>query len=68
MTRIEVDEDICVGGGQCVLAAPDVFDQREDDGVVILLTAQPPQERLEAVRRAEILCPAAAIRVHASDG
>lgn len=67
MTQIEVDEDLCVGGGQCVMAAPDLFDQRDDDGVVILLDANPPAERLDAARRAELVCPAAAIRVR-TDG
>jgi ferredoxin len=61
--RIEVDEVACVGGGQCVLAADDIFDQRDDDGVVIVLDATPGRERLEAVRRAVRLCPANAIRV-----
>lgn len=63
MNRIEVDEDLCVGGGQCVMAAPEVFDQRDEDGVVILLEENPPAEQLEMVQRAELLCPAAAIRV-----
>ncbi|GAA4425892.1 hypothetical protein GCM10023169_24080 [Georgenia halophila] len=52
MSRIEVDEARCVAGGQCVMTADDVFDQRDDDGVVVLLDADPPEERLEAVRRA----------------
>ena len=64
MIRIEVDTDLCVGGGQCVMAAPEVFAQRDEDGVVILLQENPPAEQLETVKRAELLCPAAAIRVH----
>lgn len=66
MIEVEVDEARCVGGGQCVMAAADVFDQRDDDGVVILLDANPPEDRLEAVRRAELVCPAAAIRVRSA--
>lgn len=61
--RIEIDEDLCVGGGQCVLAAATVFDQRDEDGVVVLLDATPSTESHEAVREAAIRCPAAAIRV-----
>lgn len=61
--RIEVDEDKCVGGGHCVLAAPEVFDQRDEDGVVILLDESPSAELADAVREAAMLCPAAAIRV-----
>jgi ferredoxin len=33
---VTVDEDMCAGAGNCVLLAPEVFDQREDDGIVIL--------------------------------
>ncbi|MGW4126015.1 ferredoxin [Nocardia sp. NPDC004711] len=61
--RIEVDEEKCVGGGQCVLAAADVFDQREEDGVVVLLDEAPHAGSHEGVRAAAMLCPAAAIRV-----
>ncbi|MGW4125464.1 ferredoxin [Nocardia sp. NPDC004711] len=61
--RIEVDEDKCVGAGQCVLAAVEVFDQREEDGVVVLLDDAPRAELYQAVREAAMLCPAAAIRV-----
>jgi ferredoxin len=61
--RIEVDREGCVGGGQCVIAAPDVFDQRDDDGTVILLNAQPPPELHDGVRRAAMLCPANVIRL-----
>lgn len=61
--RIEVDQDKCVGGGQCVAAAAAVFDQRDEDGVVVLLNESPGEDLHEAVREAAILCPAAAIRV-----
>ena len=45
----------------CVLTAPDVFDQDEDDGRVLLLDAEPPPDKEEAVRQASQLCPASAI-------
>ncbi|WP_128932057.1 ferredoxin [Bradyrhizobium zhanjiangense] len=61
--RIEVDKEKCVGGGQCVLAASEVFDQRDEDGVVVLLVDAPSAESHEKVRLAAALCPAAAIRV-----
>lgn len=61
--HVTIDEDKCCGAGQCVLAAPDVFDQREDDGIVVLLDADPPQEQYAAVRDAAAVCPAAAIGV-----
>lgn len=63
MTRIAVDEKKCVGGGQCVLAAPAVFDQDDDTGTVVLLDPAPPAEHDDAVRQAARLCPAVAITV-----
>ncbi len=58
--RIRVDEIKCCGAGQCVLVAPQVFDQR-DDGIVILRDEAPPKELHAAVREAVNVCPAAAI-------
>jgi ferredoxin len=61
--HITIDETKCCGAGQCVLAAPDVFDQREEDGIVILLNADPPEDQYAAVREAAAVCPAALIQV-----
>jgi ferredoxin len=61
--RVEVDLSRCVSAGNCVLAASEVFDQRDDDGIVILLTARPSEELRDAVGRAVAMCPAQAIRV-----
>jgi ferredoxin len=63
VVKVEVDLEKCVGSGQCVLAADDVFDQRDSDGLVDLLDASPPQDRLDDVRHAAAVCPAAAILV-----
>jgi ferredoxin len=59
--RVEVDQEVCIGAGQCVLAAPAVFDQREDDGIVTLLTSEPPESEHALVEEAANRCPAAAI-------
>ena len=61
--RITIDQNKCVASGQCVLTAPDVFDQRDEDGIVILLNPNPSPERAEDIRRAATLCPALAITV-----
>ncbi|HET9172078.1 MAG TPA: ferredoxin [Actinospica sp.] len=61
--RVELDEPKCVASGQCVMAAPDVFDQRDEDGVAVLLTEEPAAEHLDDVREAAAICPAAAIRL-----
>jgi ferredoxin len=64
--QVIVDQDKCVAAGQCVLAAGAVFDQREEDGAVLLLDANPPPELHDAVRRAAALCPARAISIRMS--
>ena len=46
-----------------MLTAPEVFDQREDDGVAFLLTDQVADGQLDEVREAAAVCPAAAIRL-----
>ncbi|MFF7178585.1 ferredoxin [Streptomyces sp. NPDC008121] len=58
---VHVDRDRCLGAGMCALTAPEVFDQDEDDGLVVLLHARPPRNRRAAVRTAAGVCPAAAI-------
>ncbi|MER7012777.1 ferredoxin [Saccharopolyspora sp. NPDC000359] len=61
--KVLIDEDKCVGAGQCVLAAPDVFDQRDEDGVAFALVEHPDEQlRAETVEAARV-CPAAAIRI-----
>ena len=59
--RIAVDAHACIGSGQCVLAAPDVFDQRPDDGVAVVLLREPPEGLRDTVRRAVSSCPVDAI-------
>lgn len=61
--KITVDEDKCCGAGQCALIAPEVFDQRDEDGVVVLLDARPPAEQHALAEEAASVCPAAAIEV-----
>lgn len=59
--KVTVDQEKCCAGGNCVMLAPDVFDQREEDGVVVLLTDTPPADTHDAVREAADVCPGAAI-------
>jgi ferredoxin len=59
--NVIIDQHKCVGSGQCVLAAPDVFDQRDEDGIAVLLQDNPAEELHDEVREAAQICPAVAI-------
>lgn len=60
--KVVVDQDLCIGSGECVVAAPAVFDQ-DDDGIVVLLTDSPHAEAEQGVRSAAHACPARVIHV-----
>lgn len=60
--RIIINLNGCVGAGQCVGAAPEVFDQ-DDDGLVVLLRPEPAAEDVEKVRIAAEICPARVIEL-----
>ncbi|MEV2218355.1 ferredoxin [Nocardia vinacea] len=61
--KVTIDEDKCVACGQCVAVAPDVFDQRDEDGIVILLDANPRDDQAADVREAAAVCPALVITI-----
>ncbi|MEU6892338.1 ferredoxin [Streptomyces sp. NPDC046557] len=66
--KVTLDPERCVGAGHCVLSAPEVFDQDESDGVVLLLDPEPAASLADAVHEAADLCPARAILVAGPDG
>jgi ferredoxin len=61
--KVTVDQDKCISAGQCVSNSSAVFDQRDEDGVVVLLDDHPPPEQADNVRRAVAECPASVISI-----
>jgi ferredoxin len=61
--KVTVDQDKCVSSGMCAMNAGDVFDQRDDDGVVELLVDEPGPDLAEETRKAAAACPALAIHI-----
>ncbi|MFJ3582210.1 ferredoxin [Streptomyces sp. NPDC090127] len=59
--HLSVDRARCAGAGMCALTAPDVFDQDDDEGLVVLLHPTPAPAQRAAARMAAGLCPAEAI-------
>ncbi|OBG74379.1 MULTISPECIES: ferredoxin [unclassified Mycobacterium] len=61
--KVTVDQNACASSGNCVMNAPEVFDQRDDDGVVVLLEETPGADLAEGARCAAAACPALAIHI-----
>jgi ferredoxin len=61
--RIRIDQQRCIGSGQCVRSAPGVFDQREEDGIVVLLNETPTVALVQQVQKAVRLCPSQSIKL-----
>ena len=61
--RVIVDLDVCQAHGDCVVAAPDIFDLGEEDDVVTVLIPEPGEELRSAAERAVQDCPVSAIRI-----
>jgi ferredoxin len=59
--KVSVDRSVCQSHGQCVMAAPEVFDL--DDGLNLNYDATPADELRGAVREAALMCPTQAITV-----
>jgi ferredoxin len=60
--KVIANRDMCVSGAQCVLYAPEVFDQ-DEEGTVVVLRDEVGQDELEAVDGAVMMCPGRALRV-----
>ena len=61
--RVIADKSCCIAAGQCVTQAPKVFDQDENDGMVIVLQEHPAPEDQESARIAARVCPASVITI-----
>lgn len=68
MMKIVADVSKCIGAGQCVLFASELFAQGEDDGLVMVLNPEPTEEQREEAERAVIACPSLAIWLEDESG
>ena len=67
MLCVTVNRRLCVGAGLCVLSCPDVFEQSEEDGLVVLLVETPSPVFSRQVLAAARTCPSLAIQVAARE-
>jgi len=61
--KIALDAGLCEAHGECVVAAPEVFDLGEEDDVARVLDASLDASLREKVELAVRLCPVAALRI-----
>ena len=61
--NVTVEPKKCIAAGMCVAYAPEVFDQDDDNGIVVLLTEHPTDDQADNVRNAAEYCPAQVISV-----
>jgi ferredoxin len=59
--EVSVDNDTCIGAGECTLRCPEVFGL--DDGYVVLLNPAPADPLHRQVEAAVAGCPSGAIAV-----
>jgi len=60
--KILADRDVCIGAGNCVLAAENVFDQ-DDDAIVVVLDEAQEGADAEKARNAVGSCPSGALSI-----
>lgn len=60
--KIVLDENKCSSLGMCESVAPDYFEVG-DDGALVVLNAQPPQETRALMEEAVAACPTGALSI-----
>ncbi|QHE70769.1 ferredoxin [Rhodococcus sp. WAY2] len=64
--RIHIDTAACNGYGNCLVAAPDVFDLDPDTNIAFTRPGHPTDADQDTLREAEADCPVRAIRISKS--
>jgi ferredoxin len=62
LVKALADRDVCIQAGNCVMVADAVFDQ-DDDGIVVVLVDEIPDDEMEHAREAVKLCPSQALQL-----
>jgi ferredoxin len=60
--KVHADRDVCIQAGNCVMVADAVFDQ-DDDGIVVVLVDDIPDDEQDRAREAVKLCPSQALTI-----
>lgn len=63
MKKVVADKARCMGNGNCVMSAPHLFAQGEDDGLVQVIKADLEEKDLESAELAVNSCPSQALTI-----
>jgi ferredoxin len=61
--RVSIDPDVCQGHTLCHMAAPALFQLRDEDGHAYVVVDEVPPELEELARKAMLTCPEGAISI-----
>jgi ferredoxin len=61
--KVIVDAERCELHGECLIAAPEVFEIEDDKESVTIINPEPGEELRGRVEEAVMMCPVAAIRI-----
>jgi ferredoxin len=62
MIKVVVDRDVCQDHGQCVFAAPQVF-ELDEEGKLVVLQEEVDESLRDVVEEAADVCPVQAITI-----
>lgn len=65
--RVIAQTQKCIASGTCVLTCPQIFEQRDEDGVVHVVDEHPSLDLLTRVKQVIDLCPAQVFRLEDED-
>jgi ferredoxin len=65
--KIHAHRDVCIGAGMCVLIAPQLFTQDDEDGRVRVVADEPPSAERQAADQAVAECPSGALSLSGND-
>lgn len=60
--KICVDRELCMNSGMCTQTAPDIFGM-DEEGALIILKEEVPEEHILAVEDAAACCPVSALQL-----
>ena len=61
--KVLLNAKTCELHGECVLAAPAVFEIEDDKDVVTVINPEPSEELRKAVENAVMMCPTASLQL-----